>query len=519
MNQDSVKNAVSKRPKARQSAGPIDVNWQLSELPSSQHRAGLAGLVLMVEYLRRRPFEGMCEIVRCDHRGACLRVDARGMQSLFDDLYAATLEEVFVEKPWKNAVPKREESVDIARTTKKGLVVVKERRFVYDVVEPRCAFLAEIEKEAGANRKPWLKLFRDMLWGILRGVPATRGPFNQRAKGEVATDGMELFELLARNTEESVALPSTYFLGAQQLSADQIPFQDRQRFQMLLDFWPYAARVYVPAVENAEGKRDFVGFAIAVPDVADLEVFVKEWLRSLGERDGSLLGYLPRDAVIDVPAEAGLDLFAKVRGLIASNENQSRVSDLVFGVDVFHCEKEGNNVRNRGVTRVRADSVMAGEYVRVRGAYWSIPFRAQRIRNVLSRRPWWAGFGALLALSRHQRTFDEDYFRRDAREAFERIEGVEMTEQQSATIEALVYRTVGIYLGGRLASKYDLSWDACKSDEASKHEYQEKREKLAKEAFLAIRSRTATEFCDVLRQHSVFGAPTTRRGQLQAHRQ
>lgn len=34
----------------------LELTYQLAELPSAQHRAGLAGLVLMVQYLHRQPW-------------------------------------------------------------------------------------------------------------------------------------------------------------------------------------------------------------------------------------------------------------------------------------------------------------------------------------------------------------------------------------------------------------------------------------------------------------------------------
>ena len=41
--------------KAKKAAptGPLTLRWTLDELPSAQHRAGLAGLCLMVPFLHR----------------------------------------------------------------------------------------------------------------------------------------------------------------------------------------------------------------------------------------------------------------------------------------------------------------------------------------------------------------------------------------------------------------------------------------------------------------------------------
>ena len=69
----------------------LELNYQLAELPSSQHRAGLAGLVLMVDWLRHQPNNhGLCEIARLDARGATLKINQQGLEELFNEVYAAS---------------------------------------------------------------------------------------------------------------------------------------------------------------------------------------------------------------------------------------------------------------------------------------------------------------------------------------------------------------------------------------------------------------------------------------------
>src|SRR5215510_4514210 len=71
----------------------LELNYRLAELPSSQHRAGLAGLVLIVDWLSQQPDrKGICEIERAAH-GATLRINQQGLEELFNEVYAASLEE------------------------------------------------------------------------------------------------------------------------------------------------------------------------------------------------------------------------------------------------------------------------------------------------------------------------------------------------------------------------------------------------------------------------------------------
>ena len=81
----------------------IEIPFHLAELPSSQHRAGLAGLVLVVRELQRDPdLEGVCEIYDLAHTGATLRIDRQGLREMFDEVYAAAIEEQPRPRPYKD---------------------------------------------------------------------------------------------------------------------------------------------------------------------------------------------------------------------------------------------------------------------------------------------------------------------------------------------------------------------------------------------------------------------------------
>src|SRR5262249_15682673 len=86
----------------------LELSYRLAELPSSQHRAGLAGLVLMVDWLRRQPDrKGSSEIERAAH-GATLRINQQGLKELFNEVYAASLEEQEREQLLKNSRTKED---------------------------------------------------------------------------------------------------------------------------------------------------------------------------------------------------------------------------------------------------------------------------------------------------------------------------------------------------------------------------------------------------------------------------
>jgi len=67
------------------------------------------------------------------------------------------------------------------------------------------------------------------------------------------------------------------------------------------------------------------------------------------------------------------------------------------------------------------------------------------------------------------------------------------------TLEQLIYRIVGTYIRGKLDSKHELTWDKvkeCADDSKERKEYNEKKLKIGKEAFFAVRSRTGADFVD-----------------------
>jgi len=494
-----LRKSKSAKPAAQPSA-PVSLRWDLAELPSSQHKAGLAGLAMCVEFLaRNRDRKGTCEVEAIDASGLTLRVDREGMQALFDDIYAASNEEQERDKKFQKKTasgakvdvePKstREKVV----TDKKGIAKTK-TFYVYEQVIPAGAMVSEWDAVAAGGKQLWLKLWRDLVWTTLRGVPATREPYNCRAEKRIATDGADEWDALVDRPGASVELPSTYYLGAQARSAENVSFRDVARLRFLLHFWPFVAPIYVPAVTSREGEREFAGYAVVIPDVANLQDFVEHWGQVARERGSEPSGYRPRDAVIDIAAEAGLDVALRTFAVVGRLQGAASTRAWVIAVDVFHIEKDGNNVRVRGVSRVDLRRDRADSYGRVRREYWNPLFRRRRIISVLDDDPWWTGFGRLCATTTEALTIKDSKFRRDCRIAFTEVEMKEATASDEKTLDQLIYQVARAYVFGRLASKYDLKWDKVKGSTAEK-DYNDKKEKIARAAFLAVRSRTGADF-------------------------
>lgn len=474
----------------------LRLRWTLHELPSSQHRAGLAGLALCVEFLKRKPkCDGTCTIETIDDESLTLVVDRAGMQSLFDDLYHATIEETRSKSKWAGAEPKRIDEVEI-KDDRTGKVKI-EKRFVYDRVVPAGAIIGDWDAAPQGAPKLWQKLWQSLVWSTLRGVPATREPFNARAKAREIDDGGKAWDELAAKPDSTVALSSTYALGAQDESAENVPFEDIARFRFLLNFWSVVVAIYVPAVLQRDGKREFDSnsYALAMPDVAILGDFVAAWEEVARGRGCEASGYVPRDAVIDLTAEAGLDVVRRSNQVIVGKQGTSATKHWLSAVDIFHIEKDGNNIRMRGVGRIVPERQQDDEYARVRGAnYWSPLFRRQRISNVIDGRPWWWGFARVCSTTPDGMTIRHQSFQHDCKAALTEVEMKQDVADEAQTLEHLIFRRIQSYVLGKVERKYDLSWTKVKGNIADEKKYGEMREKVAREAFLAVRSRTGADF-------------------------
>jgi CRISPR-associated protein Cmx8 len=502
----------------------LELDYSLAELPSSQHRAGLAGLVLMVRWLDRlrksdSKFTGISSFTRVDEYGATLQIDQTGLRELFNETYGASKEEQGRDAVLKN---KKKEIIPPLREEKKTITdpitgKSKEKTiYIYPVVVPRGAFLPAYDPSAVDDKGVWIKLWRDMIWGILRGVPATRRPFEERSEGEFTEDADKVWQNLHRPADYAVELPSNYFIGAQASNAENVPFKDRARFQFLLHFWPFVAQVYVPARlvydnKTKQTKTEFVGYALAIPDVAALKDFCDELPSVLQNSRGiEMAGYRPRDSVIDLAAEGALDLMNKLNQRLAVLAGKQSVSDLLLGVDVVHLEKQGNNIRLWGTARIDPTQSMIDEYARVKGMFREALFRRQRLLNTLNEREWFSGFGSLLSTKDSEQTIGSRFFRADTRKAFkDSIHGDEPMKGEQDTVdtdetkqlanqssvEDLIYQLIGTYITAKLSSKYQLDWKGVQGSTKEK-EYGDRKTKIAKDAFLSVRSRTGDDFVE-----------------------
>jgi CRISPR-associated protein Cmx8 len=485
----------------------LELSYQLAKLPSSQHRAGLASLILMIRELKNQPwFEErenvILEFTELKEYSAALKLNLEGLKALFDFTYQA-----FNEERWTIQKDKKREYSDleireVEKKDKNGKVkLVKE--YLYNVVIPKGAFLAYWDSSSEDEDKGlWIKLWRDMLWNIVRGVPATRNPFNNRCDDQGYSQDVEKLWKDLNNPKKTTGQSGNYYLGAMASTPENIPTKDIISYQFLLNFAPFVFQVYRPASLDKDGKREFNSYAIVVPDVANLKQFCQAFPKVLKERDTKKLGYLPREAVIDLAEEGALNFFL-LQNRIARQTGEQLIKKSILGVEVFQSEKIGNAIKFQGIKYVEPISSMEDRYAEIKDNYWCPWFRKQRLLNLINSQlnsnnefieiPAWIGFDAIL--SRIPRKWLSDpYFSHDARQLFNievlQNQGCKKMSSKIREYSEIIYQVCQSYILGRLNSKYELTWNECKGNSKKEAEYNEKKNKIANEAFLAIRSRT-----------------------------
>ncbi|MFM8395585.1 MAG: type I-MYXAN CRISPR-associated protein Cmx8 [Acidobacteriota bacterium] len=482
----------------------LEIEYRLAELPSAQHRAGLVGLVLMAGWIKQEYVcRGICDIEMTE-RGVTLYLDLLGLSELFNGLYAASREEQRRRQPMRSLrtreiiPPVREEVREVADPVRGE--VTRTKIFVYESIVPQGAFLAELDPSGDEENGLWIKLWREVVWSIFRGVPATRRPYEARANDERISDYETVWNDLRRGWDYAVQLPGTYFIGAQSLTAEKIPFRDRARHQFLLNFWPLVAQIYVPVQYGPGSDLTLRGFVIAIPDVTRLDLFCRLYSRLLRAR--SVEPFRPRQfrpagAVIDLVEEAGLDLLQRLREQAEGEPHPPGVEQVLDGVELFHLEREGNSVRQLHFSRIEPDEGLIDHYQWIRRRFLNPVFRRQQMVNLL-RRPgvWYAGYDQLLARLPLAQTFMNGPFRRDVATMFAQYSaaGEGAGPDRLPDVGRLVYELVG----GIIALQSGVSARHQVRGEVEEKSLRQLRNRIVREMFLAVRARKGRDFIDYL---------------------
>lgn len=488
----------------------LRLTYDLYELPSAQHKAGLAGLLLLIRHMEPCGFGPPPVIEALAHHRAEISLTQASLQAIFDNLYAAEWDEIRSKAKWQGKEPKRIETIENGETGK------SDKFFIYDEFRPSGHLFRHLLN--GGAQSPWLKLWQDMLWSVLRAQPATRIEYQRRADGEPAAIATTVWAQLlkARTKGGSVTdgIAGSVYIGAQDRNAERVPFAGLVETNLLLHFWQLVTPVFVPqTIDIKKERRAEQGFLLCIPEVADLEHFLELiepfWQRLSPATPGNY--YRPKEALIDLPEEGGLEyLYHLGHHTMATGT----LHEALVAVELYHQEKQGNNVRMLASRRIQPDRYTLERYAVLRGQLSNPLLKALRIRNLLHDRPWhtgaielftqypWTHFIRTPATPNRFRCFGQDakvLFRATDKElTMHQTEGITSAKTADLVLASRIYQLIRAYVEHETDQRSPIKRkDLPKNDKGYpiySRDYRDAREKVTSGAFLAIRGRNAQDF-------------------------
>jgi CRISPR-associated protein Cmx8 len=501
----------------------VTVRYDLFDLPTAQHKAGLAGLVLQLRSMteRKRSEDGpIPEVVELTATSASVRFTQPSVQALFDDAYAA-----------RKAAPLRPRRGRARPPEPAG----EEAGTAEDAgVEPIGYFLRDHYPDEDGL---WLKLWRNMLWAIPRGIPKTRTPFEQRAAGLPCKEGLVAWQALVKadqaradNRFFTAEVASSLWLGAQEFNAERVPFVGRAEHNLLLHFWPLTTLVFVPQEVKPDGEAKFAGYALAIPEVSHLVHFCDEYPEMLHELSPAPRAYRPAEAVIDLPEQGALEFLEHLARLVRRRaERKQDFIDSVGSVEFLHLAKVKNTVKLMAAGRVSPRPRLLDQYEAIAGRPGQPPpfrnplFRRGLMLGLLRDRPWYAHMAAPLTewpwpwFVRSEKSprqipgFWADAATKFRVEADEHRHEMEVRKNMPAAatdpalpskLPLLIHHLVRTYILRKVEGRTGLTWEEVRQQRNADgkievpRKWTEAREKVAADAFLAARSRREQDFVD-----------------------
>lgn len=510
----------------------VEVKYDLFDLPTAQHKAGLAGLILQIRHMEGKSPKpaAVPRVVELTTTSATIEFTEESVRCLFDDVYAATKEVVRVKTKWDAPEVRDSEMVEEEVEEKAPDGTVKKKK-----VKVRYFFHNQTQATGGALRQHikqgqelWLKLWRDMLWAIPRGNPQSRKPFEERADGKPCGEGtaawadlLKHHKALAKNEFHTGEVAGSLWLGAQAVNAESVPFEGRVDQTLLLHFWMLTAQVYAPQMVQPDGENEFVGYVLAIPEVADLKDFVAQYPRMLAQLGKDQRGYRPAEAVIDLPAEGALSFLEHLAEVSVEIAEGKELASSLGSVEFLHIAKFGNNTKTLAAGRVALRPGLLARYLAIVGRVGEKPpyanplFRRGLMIALLDNQPWYQPFGKLFgqwdyrfyfldaddAKKQNDRARLAQNFGPDAQKFFHNLRGNDVATPNESVgkaptrqLDLIIHDVVRQYLLRRTevqlkrAGGGETDWRSQKA--------QEEKSETARSAFLALRSRRDQAFIE-----------------------
>lgn len=483
----------------------IVLEYRLRDLPSASHKAGLAGLLLLIDALKQSGREGLPELLTADKESVKISFTRDGLQIILDEMYSAASVETAVKTKWAGAEPVRVEDATI--TNPKSGKTTTEKRYVYSVVTPSGNFYNAM----GLNNAPaWTKFWGDTLWNTTRSIPKTREVFQDRAAGQPARrsgaagiwPGLCKFAAdMQKGKVRTVSIPGSLMLGSQGSNPELVDFLDRADNSLLLHFWPIVMQPYQQQVIDKDGKESFHdSYIITIPEISHLPNFMDDFINVMRDKSGRVIGYRPAESVIATPEEGALDYLLA----IAQNRTSRTYELSADSVEVFHVKRKGNTLAMLGGYRICPTATILEEFGNIKRTYRSTRFKSLVIRNLVARKKWHADYARLsAAIPASQLVYTHDSpiacvkFCSDVRKKFKILsvdtrKGVTVTDTTvngGRDFVLLVHDLIRSYVNRKTEARCDKSYEQFKAGGYMDAKYIEANNKICMDAFYAIRGR------------------------------
>jgi CRISPR-associated protein Cmx8 len=367
-----------------------EINYQLNGLPTLQHKAGLGGLVFLLDYIRDRDDIPDIEKIDYEAKGESLKttLTPASLQRLFDELYSSLA---------VTQTTKSKPKGDYTEHERSGAGGKTERVFQYQDDRPKGPWLYERLKPQTADAIPvgedlWHKLWQDSLWQTFRGIPATRKVFTG-SKNKVVKEFWAAFEKSNAGNPVALEIASTIYVGAQSKSPEGIGFDGSPNEVFLLHFAQVLAQPYKVVGVDSQGKTNWPGVIWVFPEPGNLNFFVsdcKSFLKNKTAQDPLFRERsrvtLPQEAALCLMTDEALHLALKDTGEMG-----------IKGALCTQLIKEGNNINLLAASYVPRNQKLLNGYKEIVSGVKSYPLRHLLLTNLLKGRPLYKGAAKLLS--------------------------------------------------------------------------------------------------------------------------
>jgi CRISPR-associated protein Cmx8 len=495
-----AKKANKKKQNIGKEPDSITLEYDLYSLPTAQHKAGLAGLLILIDTMKKRKMENVPEVKEISETGCKIIFNKKNMQALFDDFFDAAWEETErnsrLKKKDKTLIrPKRIEKKAIKENGKE-----KEKEiYIYDVVVPAGNFFKVLYPK---NADGWIKIWRDMLWNTLRGIPTTRNVYEERAENKKSSEANIVWRQMGKDilkpNEIKLGIPSSLYVGAQDVNAENVPFIGNVKDNFLLYFWTIASLIFQPRTFSIDGKYENMGYAIVIPEPANLKNFVDDVENMLGSIAVDMEGYRPKASIIDLPAEGGFEYLLNIVKNMVKRKELS-----INAVEIKHLEKRGNNIKVLQALKIAPNKNIISNYENIKKECDNYFNKTIRIKNLIGGNVWFDGFDeafsewpmSFFVSMQGKSPYNTMSFEYEILQRFKKIEKLKEggnTMEKDDELSLKIYRLIREYVNQRVAKKNGLS----DTKDIYSFKYHEDREHVCTDAFLAMRGRREKDFVE-----------------------